>query len=478
MNLTTQQRFFDLVAENDLKTAFEELEQLIQQEAPLLMVDLTMLRRRFQVLEEDAFRGTISPADQQVEESKIVRDFLYLVQQLPTDQERELPGSNQGRASGKLMHDIPSRFPLGKLTKCVIRIADSKEALLKDFTVSLDTVLEENVPIEKVMAVELIDLEDGKHFEIKRLNSTIQQLLPALATQWVYYVKALTPGEHLLVLRVSTVEVIDGIERAKEVIFERPVKVEAEVTETTEPRKRQWQPTKVVVATPRPINPTLMGSADAAVSMEQIREAMQPASPPMPSPSVLDDVAGMTMGQPKRTIPPAQTSIPAPAPKSKNSIPWGKMAATFLVLVLAGWWVVNLNDDNQNTITPGGGITTLPGPTAADTISDSEKYANNNKEESINEDNNDDSATAAEIPLPSEAFVGTYVFEDQDIEILIKDGSPIWKAGRAESRLDISGTSFLNLDNGRAYRFFLDEDAMEIDSFASQSGPVEIWVKQ
>lgn len=449
MNTSTLNRFFELVAENELDTAFEELELLIQKEAPLLMVDFITLCQRRQAIEDDYHANTITQEDKRVEESKLVRDFLYLVQQLPTDEEQQTSSATSAAIiSGKLLHDIPARFPLERLTKCVIRIADTEKALLKNFKPSPDTVIEDDIAIEKVMAVELLDIEAGENFEIKALNSAIQQLLSAQPTQWVYYVKALNVGVHLLVLRVSTVEVIDGVERAKEVLFERTVSVEAEVKEQTVNDARNWQATNLTIDVRPVYEPNIVGGLGGGLSRQDIIEAAQSA-PPSSSP--------IPMPAPK----PKPRMTPAPvARNSSRGLPWSKMAASLLVLLLAGWWIVNTGIDDPDS----GGAT--PSQTEEP---NRPNETNNNK-------------SIEELLAPS-TIVGVYRKGEEEITISYEAGGQFYVSGPVGAPvfsypIESSGLSFVLVGTNLKYRFVLDQSQKEILGFETTDNPKEIWLKQ
>lgn len=326
MNHAKIQHFFDLIGQSELEAAFEELKAIIQSEAPLLLLDLTLLRQRYSTAENDLRHNAMTPADHRTQVSTIARDFLYLVQQLPTDSELQPASIDPQGTRGKLLHDIPALLPLNKRTKCVVRIADSERALLEGYQTGQNTVIEDDIAIEKVMAVELLDIEEGKHFEIRALNSSAQQLLSGRASQWVYYVKALTPGEHLLVLRISTVEMIDGVERPNEVIFERAVSVLTSVEPRSADEQRAWQSTKIAVGS-APTVSRKRKTASVGSPSAPAPASTAPTAPPLASPAPATQV--------DRSAPPVESSAPP-----KRSLPWRSLAAVMLLLLVAGGWMI------------------------------------------------------------------------------------------------------------------------------------------
>lgn len=191
-------------------------------------------------------------------------ELLYFVDQIPEAAQVGKPRNTQ-RRKGKVLHDIPTSLPLKKLTKCVIRIGETEELVLENFKVSNNTVIEE-INIGQKMAVELFELGDGGNFEIQSANSSAQRVDSFEATEWKFYVRPLVEGMHLLFLRISIVQEVDGKELTKETVLEQEVSVTGEIPEVTAPRN--WSATNVVVteketfvmAAPAPASPTRLAA--------------------------------------------------------------------------------------------------------------------------------------------------------------------------------------------------------------------------
>jgi hypothetical protein len=125
---------------------------------------------------------------------------------------------------GKILYDIPGNMTVNQQQKCVIRIGKTEAVVRDDDTFSGNEVVE-NVPIAKVMNVELIDISETKHFYIKTINSSEQEVEDDSYTEWFFWVTPLTEGNFSLLLKVSVIKIIDGKERRKELVFERPVNI-------------------------------------------------------------------------------------------------------------------------------------------------------------------------------------------------------------------------------------------------------------
>ncbi|HEX5154631.1 MAG TPA: toll/interleukin-1 receptor domain-containing protein [Parafilimonas sp.] len=135
----------------------------------------------------------------------------------------QVPPSPQPE-KGKILYDIPGNMVVNQQQKCVIRIGKTEAIVRDDDTFSGNEVVE-NAPIAKVMNVELIDISEPKHFDIKTINSSEQEVEDDSYTQWLFWVTPLTAGNFSLLLKVSVIKIIDGKERRKELVFEKPVNI-------------------------------------------------------------------------------------------------------------------------------------------------------------------------------------------------------------------------------------------------------------
>ncbi len=145
-----------------------------------------------------------------------------------TGMEAEVKVKMEGDSKGKLTHDIPENMELKKPTKCLVRIAQTEEVLLEGWNKPGTPV--ESVTIAKVMDVDLIDISDGVNFKIMPVSNDDQFLEEGTYTQWMFYVTPLLPGAHPLLLKVATVQIIDGKERTKDIVLEKIIDVKSEDT--------------------------------------------------------------------------------------------------------------------------------------------------------------------------------------------------------------------------------------------------------
>lgn len=138
-------------------------------------------------------------------------------------------------------------MPIELETKCTIRIAETIDVLLKDFKVSETTELE-NIPISKIMEIELIDFGTDKKFKIRTFNSSEQVIDNNGFTQWLFFVKPIRLGTHTLFLKVSVIQYIRGKERKKEIVLEREIKVVSNPIKAMKSNKPdEWYETNILL---------------------------------------------------------------------------------------------------------------------------------------------------------------------------------------------------------------------------------------
>ena len=203
--------------------------------------EVLLLIQRFEVLKKRDASGIISTSDYQLEHNKIASSLLYLLDQIPNPQRERTPAKK--RKGGKLLHNISSQMPVGLETKCVIRIAESEEIVKAFFKVDENTVIED-IPVSKVMEVQLIDFANEKSFEIRSFNYDEQVIQEGDYTEWLFFVKPLREGLHTLYLKVSIVEYIENDAKKKDIVLEQKIAVVSDVAEVSDVASN-WKDTSI-----------------------------------------------------------------------------------------------------------------------------------------------------------------------------------------------------------------------------------------
>lgn len=136
-------------------------------------------------------------------------------------------------------------MPLGLETKCIIRIGRENVDLLEDLILSEDNKTED-IRVSKIMEVTLADINNGKNFEIRALNNNEQYLEDDEFSQWIFFVKAISAGNHTLFLRIGTLQIIEQKERKREIVLEKYIQV---VTSKESLNcKREWENTNIIIS--------------------------------------------------------------------------------------------------------------------------------------------------------------------------------------------------------------------------------------
>lgn len=305
------------IAANDLDAVFTELQQLLVSDYALLFNDLISIQARYRENEAQELKGLLDPADSDRARSRTIEELIHLVDQIPTQEDMASPTGSPA-SSGKICHNIPDRLPLQLATKCIVKIAEN-ESLLK---AEVGDVIED-IEIAQVMEVTITDEDEGENFKITSPNTAEQYLKSGRLTKWIFHVTPLKLGSHTLYLQVSTIEIIDGIERRRNTVLERELEVAA--FESTEDNATPtWEDTGIVVATGARANEKSNSSPSAAPSQA-------------PAPAV------------KASAPPAQVPAPAPAPSRasppKSSVrlirKFMPIAAALLVLFIGYRFATN-----------------------------------------------------------------------------------------------------------------------------------------
>lgn len=115
--------------------------------------------------------------------------------------------------------------------KCTVRLAWEELLLTEGLNIPENERVIESIRLGNVMEVSLYEGRDGHNFDIKSRNHEEQVIYEDEVTEWLFDVKPLTVGNFILILRVTLIQMIEGIERKKDIVLERNVVTEAVVPE-------------------------------------------------------------------------------------------------------------------------------------------------------------------------------------------------------------------------------------------------------
>ena len=189
---------------------------------------LSALKARYSNLSSFSIKGTLSNDEIILERNRIRSDILEFCKLLEKFGPPP-PGTNQ---SGVIAHNIPGEMKMGLVHQCTVRIAQEEFVLLEDFSPAAPV---ESLRISDEMEVELNDIT-GNAFEIKTYNRKTQTILEGEATEWIFYVKPLLTGTHILQLKAAMKMIgPDGREKIKEYTYENNISVETTNETSAEP---------------------------------------------------------------------------------------------------------------------------------------------------------------------------------------------------------------------------------------------------
>lgn len=136
--------------------------------------------------------------------------------------------SSNTRKTGHVLYKIPNLMSILNETKCVIRISYFQSQLLKDLPTTIDYEIK-SIQITDVMNVELVDAYEIKTFSIRTCTDSEQFLISDDFTQWIFYVRPLRLGKFNLLLKIATIEQINGKERKRNIVLEKEIEINSDI---------------------------------------------------------------------------------------------------------------------------------------------------------------------------------------------------------------------------------------------------------
>ena len=136
--------------------------------------------------------------------------------------------------TGKVLYRIPATMQMGKMQKCIIRIAPDEveeKKLFERLKFANRAKLEKGIELGEVMKVELEDTNQA--FDVKLVGSeesSEQKISNFGFTEWKFEVTPLKPGTHTLYMRVSIAEHLDkhGKKYHNSITLDKEIKVKTQ----------------------------------------------------------------------------------------------------------------------------------------------------------------------------------------------------------------------------------------------------------
>ena len=191
--------------------------------------DVLLLEGRYRELNQKLIRGLLSNEEAQIDFNKLREAILNFINALETDDftlETAQQHAPTKAKKGKILYRIPDHMQVQKEVKCLIRIAFNEIILMTELEKISDDLIKD-IRIADVMSAEIIDPNENPAFSIRTFSEKVQFVNEEDFTEWLFYVKPLLEGTYPLLLKVAVVEIVDGLERRREVVLEEIVEVVA-----------------------------------------------------------------------------------------------------------------------------------------------------------------------------------------------------------------------------------------------------------
>ena len=339
-----QQEIRDLLVD-DLAAALKMLQQMLPAGSAKSQTVTTLLGK-LNDTNKARLRGTIANDDLQLAYNQLRSDLLDLVDGLEEtdfDPAVQIPKVKKAK-QGEILYRIPHKMPLGRETRCLVRIALSADAIVENITLDEHVTLKPLSRVSDLMQVELLDPTEEPAFKIRAINTPDQIVEDEGYTEWLFQVMPLRAGTFPLMIKVAVIELVLGKERKKEIVLEEVVQITADavLAATEAPLKTAGE----VLLFHAPA-----GESEAGQAIEpQFRPAPPEAGPAVPAPggSVIDDIFDATRAIPKpssiyvpRDMPAAPQATP---PKQSGRLPQ-IVVLLLVVLILAAviWYFLSTN---------------------------------------------------------------------------------------------------------------------------------------
>lgn len=194
--------------------------------------DALALEGRLNETNKNRLLGVISDEQLQLRYNRIRKDLLEMITHLE-ESDFDLTQANTQKSKqkqakkGSILYRIPGTMPLGKESKCIVRIALDKETIIQNIDIDEHLQLKD-IRVSEIMHVALVDPSKEQPFSIQALSSPEQFIEEGEYTEWLFYVEPLKEGIFPLMLKVSVIELIQGNERKREIVLEEQVQIVTE----------------------------------------------------------------------------------------------------------------------------------------------------------------------------------------------------------------------------------------------------------
>jgi len=214
---------------DDLAGALKALQQILPPGSEKHQTTTTLLGK-LNDTNKARLRGTISNEDLQLAYNQVRSDLLDLIDGLQAAdfESAAVMPEHKNAKQGEILYRIPDTMPLGRETRCLVRIALNADAIVENINFDEYVTLKPLSRVSDLMQVELLDPGKDPAFEVRSISSPEQFVEDEGYTEWLFQVMPLRAGTFPLLIKVSVIELILGKERKKEIVLEEVVQVRAD----------------------------------------------------------------------------------------------------------------------------------------------------------------------------------------------------------------------------------------------------------
>lgn len=224
--LTTLQTMVREAITQAIRPALELLREALPTGRPKHHQVLKLIGRESYLAQQE-INNTLSFEQLDVARNNLRSDVLLFTERLTlNDFSTQLP-THPTLRPGHLLYRIPTTMRRRVRYECIIRIADTLELLRENLDALEEDYTVEPIGVSEVMEVELIDPSPAGEpaFDILLTSSAEQYVDRYSYTEWVFFVRALREGRHMLLAKISVLIDVGGRERRKDLLIRREVEV-------------------------------------------------------------------------------------------------------------------------------------------------------------------------------------------------------------------------------------------------------------
>lgn len=226
----TKRALAERIPKEGMSPVIKTLKTLVPATSPKYTL-LLQLEAELRDIKIKGIEGLLSHDDLTLANNQLRRrlfDFIESLEAADFDPHAKPAPEAEGRKRGHVLYRIPHTMQLHHEARCVVRIALDKMMLLEDMDLDEEVKIRTEVVVSDFMKVEMVDPALPAVFTIRSTSEPVQFIGADDYTEWLFYVKPLQAGEHILQLKVVVMAKIDNEYYKREKVLEEYVVIVTE----------------------------------------------------------------------------------------------------------------------------------------------------------------------------------------------------------------------------------------------------------